>query len=164
MNKKIVDIKKAEIICKEIRQKNKTVVISGGCFDILHVGHIRFLEKAKKTGDFLFILLESDKTTKKLKGRKRPINTQTDRAEILASLSCVDYVVSLRNMNSNKDYDEIVYKLKPDVIAITKNDPQEIHNKRQAKRINAKVAYVINRIENKSTSKLAEIISKNFDK
>ena len=164
MNKKIVNVKKAEIICKEIRQKNKTVVISGGCFDILHVGHIRFLEKAKKAGDFLFILLESDKTTRRLKGKKRPINTQGDRAEILASLSCVNYVVSLGNMNSNKDYDELVYKLKPDVIAITKNDPQEIHNKRQAKKINAKVAYVISKVDNKSTSKLAEIISKNFDK
>jgi rfaE bifunctional protein nucleotidyltransferase chain/domain len=161
---KIINLEEAQEISENLRKKNKSIVIVGGCFDILHVGHIRFLKKAKKTGDFLFILLESDKTTKKLKGEKRPINTQSDRAEILASLSCVDYVVSLNDMNSNRDYDEIVYKLKPDVIAITKNDPQEIHNKRQAKKINAKVVYVISRIENKSTSKLAEIISKNFDK
>jgi len=159
---KIVSVEDAQTISKKLRGENNTIVVSGGCFDILHIGHIRFLQKAKKTGDYLFILLESDKTTRKLKGRKRPINTQADRAEILASLSYVDYVVILGDMNSNKDYDEVVYKLKPDVIATTKNDPQGIHNKRQAKKINAKVVYVINRIKNKSTTNLAKVISNNF--
>lgn len=159
---KIVKLEDAQTISKSLRGKNKTIVVSGGCFDILHIGHIRFLEKAKKTGDYLFILLESDKTTRKLKGSKRPINTQGDRAEILAAISYVDYVVLLDDMNSNKDYDDVVYKLKPDVIATTKNDPQGIHNKRQAKKINAKVVYVINRIKNKSTTNLAKVISNNF--
>ena len=159
---KIVSVEDAQTISKKLRGENNTIVVSGGCFYILHIGHIRFLQKAKKTGDDLFILLESDKTTRKLKGRKRPINTQADRAEILASLSYVDYVVILGDMNSNKDYDEVVYKLKPDVIATTKNDPQGIHNKRQAKKINAKVVYVINRIKNKSTTNLAKVISNNF--
>lgn len=159
---KILNTYQAIRVSHKLHNQNKTVVLAGGCFDILHIGHIKFLEKAKKTGDYLFILLESDKTTRKLKGKKRPINTQGDRAQILAAISYVDYVVLLDNMNSNKDYDEVVYKLKPDVIATTKNDPQGIHNKRQAKKINAKVVYVINRIKNKSTTNLAKVISNNF--
>lgn len=161
---KIVNVKFAEKISKKLRNEKKTVVVSGGCFDILHIGHIKFLEKAKKEGDFLFLLLESDKTVKKIKGDKRPINSQEDRALILSSISFVDYVVKLPEMKTNHDYDELIRKINPNVIATTKNDPQVVHNKRQAKKINAKVAFVTSRIKNKSTSKLAEIIYKNFDK
>lgn len=161
---KIVNVREAEEISKKLREKNKKIVISGGCFDILHIGHIRFLQEAKKNGDFLFVLLEDDKSVKKLKGNDRPINNQKDRAEILASLSFTDYIVLLKEMKSNKDYDQLIFKLHPNIIATTKNDLQKVHNIRQAKKINAKVVYVINRIKNKSTSNLAKIIFKNFDK
>lgn len=161
---KIVDVEFAEKISKRLRKENKIVVVSGGCFDILHIGHIKFLEKAKKEGDFLFILLESDKTVKKIKGDKRPINSQEDRALILSSISFVDYVVKLPQMKTNNDYDNLIIKINPNVIATTKNDPQVVHNKRQAEKINAKVSFVTNRIKNKSTSRLAEIIYKNFDR
>lgn len=161
---KIINIKNAEKISKKLKEKNKIIVVTGGCFDILHIGHIKFLEKAKKQGDFLFILLENDKNVKKLKGSNRPINNQKERAQVLAALSCIDYVVLLNEMKTNKDYDNLIYKINPDIITTTKNDPQGIHNERQAKKINAKVSYVIDRIENKSTGNLAKIISKNFDK
>lgn len=161
---KIINTKKAEKISKELKKQNKIVVVAGGCFDILHIGHIKFLEKAKKQGDFLFILLEDDNNVKKLKGANRPINTQQERARVLAALQCVDYVVLLKEMRKNKDYDNLIFKINPNIITTTKNDPQVVHNKRQAKKINAKISYVINRIENKSTSKLAKIISKNFNK
>lgn len=161
---KIVSVNKAQEISKKLKEKNKTIVVSGGCFDILHIGHIKFLENAKKQGDYLFILLENDKNVKKLKGNNRPINNQQDRAQILAAMSFVDYVVPLDEMKTNSDYDNLIYKINPNIITTTKNDPQGIHNERQAKKINAKVCYVINRIEDKSTSRLAEIISKNFDK
>lgn len=159
---KIISVKSAEKISRKLNDLGKTVVITGGCFDILHVGHIRLLEKSKKLGDFLFVLLENDKTTKKLKGKGRPINKQPERAEILSALSSVDYVIKLPEMKNNKDYDDLIFKLKPDIITTTKNDPQGIHNERQAKMINAKVAYVTNRINNKSSTLLAKIISKNF--
>lgn len=161
---KIINLKKAINLSKKLKAEHKTLVITGGCFDILHIGHIRFLEKAKKQGDFLFILLENDKNVKKLKGNNRPINTQKDRAQILASILYVDYIVLLDEMKTNNDYDNLIYKIKPDIITTTKNDPQGEHNERQAKKINAKVSYVIERIEDKSTSKLAAIISKNFEK
>ncbi len=161
---KIIDVEKAEKISKQLQKQNKIVVVSGGCFDILHIGHIRFLEKAKKEGDFLFILLEADSTVKKLKGNNRPINNQKDRASILSAISYVDFVVMLSKMSTNTDYDNLITKIHPNIIATTKNDPQAVHNERQANKINAKVSYVTNRIKNKSTSKLAGVISKNFDR
>ncbi len=161
---KIVNTKEAISISAELKSEGKTIVLTGGCFDILHIGHVKLMQKAKKLGDILFVLLESDESVEKLKGSKRPINSQKERAEILAELSSVDYVVLMKEMKSNEDYDSLIYKLKPDIIATTKNDPQGVHNERQAKKINAKVSYVINRIKNKSTSQLAHIIYNNFPK
>lgn len=161
---KIIDLKAATDISSKLRSENKIIVVTGGVFDLLHIGHIKLLEESKKQGDILFVLLESDETVRKLKGEGRPINPQSDRAEILAALTFVDYVVKLSEMKTNQDYDDLIFKLKPNIITTTKNDPQGIHNERQAKEINAKVVYVINRIKNKSTTLLAQIIAKNFDK
>lgn len=76
-----------------IHHSGKTVVTTNGCFDILHVGHVRYLEKTKAFGDFLIVLLNSDKSVKSIKGPSRPVNSELDRAEILSALRCVDYVV-----------------------------------------------------------------------
>lgn len=75
------------------RRQNKKVVFTNGCFDLLHVGHVRYLQDARKLGDFLVVGLNSDASVKKLKGEERPVQTETDRAEIMAALACVDYVV-----------------------------------------------------------------------
>ena len=156
---KIINLTDAVKISKKLKEENKTIVVSGGCFDILHIGHVKFLQEAKKRGDVFFILLENDNTVRKLKGKNRPINPQGERAEVLAALSLVDYVVLLEDMNTNQDYDNLIYELKPNIIATTKNDPQAVHNERQAKKINAKVSYVTNRIQNKSTTLLSKIIA-----
>ncbi|MCQ2753860.1 MAG: D-glycero-beta-D-manno-heptose 1-phosphate adenylyltransferase [bacterium] len=75
-------------------QKNgKTFVVTNGCFDILHVGHVRYLQETKKYADYSIIMLNSDKSVKSIKGDDRPINNESDRAEILSALNCVDYVV-----------------------------------------------------------------------
>jgi rfaE bifunctional protein nucleotidyltransferase chain/domain len=76
----------------ELRKAGKKIVTTNGCFDILHVGHARILEQARKFGDVLVVGLNSDASVKKLKGAARPIVPQDDRAELLASLKCVDYV------------------------------------------------------------------------
>ncbi len=73
-------------------KKTKKIVFTNGCFDLLHVGHIRYLQEAKKLGDFLFVGINSDSSVKTLKGPNRPIQNENDRAEILASLGCVDAV------------------------------------------------------------------------
>lgn len=80
------------IVNKEKAAK-KTLVFTNGCFDILHAGHVRYLSKAKDLGDILIVGLNSDKSVTDLKGEGRPINPEEDRAEVLAALAAVDYVV-----------------------------------------------------------------------
>ena len=80
-------------IISELKNNDKKIVFTNGCFDILHIGHVKYLEKAKNFGDILILGLNSDDSTHRLKGKNRPINTQDDRAYILASLEVVDYVV-----------------------------------------------------------------------
>jgi len=76
-----------------LKSENKVIVTTNGCFDILHVGHVRYLNQAKALGDTLIVCLNTDKSVKKLKGDSRPINSENDRAEVLAGLSSVDYVI-----------------------------------------------------------------------
>lgn len=73
-------------------RSQKKIVFTNGCFDILHIGHIRYLQEAKACGDLLFVGLNSDASTQKLKGPSRPIQNEQDRAGILAALACVDWV------------------------------------------------------------------------
>ncbi|HUQ85741.1 MAG TPA: adenylyltransferase/cytidyltransferase family protein [Candidatus Limnocylindrales bacterium] len=156
---KIINTDQAIDLSQKITKNGKTVVLVGGCFDILHVGHIAFLTKAKKAGDALFVLLESDESIKKIKGLNRPINTQTDRAIILESLEIVDYVITLPTIENDKDYDNLVISLKPAIIAITKGDPMKHHKDRQAKLVNGKVLVVSASIVNKSTTRLINILN-----
>lgn len=96
-------------IVRDLQQKGKTVVTTNGCYDILHVGHVRYLQKTKEFADYSVIMLNSDISVKKNKGDNRPINTQSDRAEILCALSCVDYVVIF----DEKSPCELLDKIKP---------------------------------------------------
>ena len=155
---KIISINKALKLVKQFKKNNKKIILAGGCFDILHIGHIKFLKEAKKQGDILIILLENDKTVRKLKGNNRPINNQNIRAEILSSITPINYVIILPQNFGNKDYDSLVEKIKPDIIATTLNDKNKEHKIRQAKKIGAKVRYVINRIPNQSSSKIIDLI------
>ncbi len=80
-------------IIDELKKSDKKIIFTNGCFDILHAGHIQYLKEAKKLGDFLVIGLNSDESTKLIKGEKRPINTEQDRAIVLSALEFVDYIV-----------------------------------------------------------------------
>jgi D-beta-D-heptose 7-phosphate kinase/D-beta-D-heptose 1-phosphate adenosyltransferase len=80
-------------LSEELKSKGKRIVFTNGCFDLLHAGHISFLETAKSFGDVLILGLNSDRSVNALKGKERPINIQEDRAYILAALEVVDYVV-----------------------------------------------------------------------
>ena len=94
-----------------LRNSGKTVVCTNGCFDILHTGHVKYLEKTKSFADYLIVLLNSDKSVKSIKGPSRPVNNEKDRAEILSALTCVDYVVLFDEDSPKNLLDEI----KPDV-------------------------------------------------
>ncbi len=93
------------------QQEGKTYVVTNGCFDILHVGHVRYLQKTKEFADYLIVMLNSDKSVKAIKGESRPINCEQDRAEILSALSCVDYVV----LFDEKSPAKLLEDIKPDV-------------------------------------------------
>jgi glycerol-3-phosphate cytidylyltransferase len=89
----VIDREYLEEVIFEEKQQNKKIVSTNGCFDILHVGHVRYLQESKKQGDILVVYLNSDASVKRLKGESRPLNNEADRAEVLAALACVDYVV-----------------------------------------------------------------------
>jgi|SRR3990170_3171622 len=155
---KICSLEKAIKISKKLRTEGKVIVLAGGVFDILHIAHVRFLEKAKQKGDSLFVLLESDENVRKLKGKSRPINSQKNRAIILSALTSVDHVVILPSLKTDTNYDKIVSQIRPSIIATTAKDPNILHKKRQAKQINGRVVYVLKRISDQSTTRLARLI------
>lgn len=103
----LVKREKIRDIVKKIQDSGKTVVTTNGCFDILHVGHVRYLQKTKSFADYSIVLLNSDKSVKLIKGEDRPIYNENDRAEILCALSCVDYVVLFDESSPGDLLDEI---------------------------------------------------------
>jgi len=88
----VVSREDLERLAESLRTQGKTLVTTNGCFDLLHVGHVRILKAARELGDALIVGLNSDRSVAKLKGPTRPITPENDRAEILASLACVDFV------------------------------------------------------------------------
>ena len=80
-------------LAESCREASKAIVLANGCFDLLHVGHIRYLEAARGLGDLLIVGLNSDDSVRRLKGPGRPLMPQDERAEILSAMSCVDYIV-----------------------------------------------------------------------
>ena len=94
-----------------LHKAGKTVVTTNGCFDILHVGHVRYLEATKSLADYSIVMLNSDKSVKMIKGESRPINCEADRAEMLSALRCVDYVVLFEESSPAK----LLEAIKPDI-------------------------------------------------
>ncbi len=97
---------------KALQQQNKKVVFTNGCFDLLHVGHVRYLAEAKKLGDFLIVGINSDESVKRLKGPTRPIQNQQDRAEILKALEAVDETVIF----TEDTPENLIKSIRPDIL------------------------------------------------
>jgi len=92
MKSKILDMDELAVRARELRTAGKRLVATNGCFDLLHVGHIHYLQAARALGDLLAVGLNGDRSVRELKGAGRPINNERDRAEVLAALECVDLV------------------------------------------------------------------------
>ncbi|MDP3790238.1 MAG: D-glycero-beta-D-manno-heptose 1-phosphate adenylyltransferase [Candidatus Omnitrophota bacterium] len=95
-----------------MRKRGRKVVFTNGCFDILHKGHVKLLEKAKSLGDVLVVALNSDASVRKIKGPKRPLNNQRDRAAIVAALSSVDFVTFFNEPTP----ESLIKQIAPDVL------------------------------------------------
>lgn len=111
--KKIHSLPKLTEIIEKHKQDSKRIVLANGCFDLIHVGHIRYLKESKKRGDILVVALNSDSSVRKLKGKGRPILLENERAEIIASFSFVDYVTFFNEANVER----VLLLLKPHVHA-----------------------------------------------
>ena len=92
ISKKIKTLKELVPIVQKLKSQNKKIVTTNGVFDILHIGHVKYLEQAKKLGDVLIVGINTDKSVKQNKGNKRPINDEKSRSYVLAALESVDYV------------------------------------------------------------------------
>lgn len=135
----------------------KKIVLAGGCFDILHFGHIHYLKNAKALGDHLVVAIESDANIKKLKGEKRPFHNQNQRKEILESLSFVNEVIILKDKMSDSDYEELVLSVSPHIVAVTQGDPILEKKKNHAVKVSAEVVE-IPKVSVSSTSEIAKIL------
>ncbi|MBU4446312.1 D-glycero-beta-D-manno-heptose 1-phosphate adenylyltransferase [bacterium] len=112
IDKKIITQPEAEKIVRSLNTGNKRVVFTNGCFDILHVGHLELLEKAKSFGDVLIVGMNSDSSVKQIKGPDRPILIEQDRARLLAAIEMVDYVV----LFDEETPFELLRQIKPNIL------------------------------------------------
>ena len=110
-NAKVVPLKQIQQRIKELRAAGKKIVATNGCFDLLHVGHIRYLNTARKLGDVLVIGINGDQSVRELKGAGRPLNSEADRAEVVAALASVDLVTIFPEVRATRFLESVA----PDV-------------------------------------------------
>jgi D-glycero-beta-D-manno-heptose 1-phosphate adenylyltransferase len=140
------------------RHPGKTIVFTNGCFDILHAGHVRYLAGAKQLGDILVVGLNGDASVRELKGEGRPLNSQQDRAEVLAALGAIDYVIIF----DEKRVEKLLREVRPRIYAkggdytLESLDPEEFAT---LKEIGAKIE-ILPLVPGKSTSKLLQAIQR----
>ena len=111
-NKLIRNLKDLKALCVSYESSNKKIIMTNGCFDILHAGHTYILEESKKLGDILIVALNSDLSVKKIKSKHRPIVSELDRAYVLSCLSSVDYII----LFDNESPEEIICEILPDIL------------------------------------------------
>lgn len=112
MKSKLVSLRNAAVIARRLQRKGKKVAFTNGTFDLLHLGHITYLQKARQEADALFVGLNSDASVKSYKGPDRPLNPQKDRALVLSALTCVDHVVIFNEPTPLR----LIRNIRPDVL------------------------------------------------
>lgn len=109
MSETIVNPDRLAVIAESLRAQGRKLVLTNGCFDLLHAGHVRYLQAARALGDALAVAINGDGSVRALKGEGRPLNTENDRAEIVAALACVDYVVAFPEVRVTR----LIEKVRP---------------------------------------------------
>jgi D-beta-D-heptose 7-phosphate kinase / D-beta-D-heptose 1-phosphate adenosyltransferase len=145
-------------IVEDLKEKGKRIVFTNGCFDLIHLGHIRCLEKAKSLGDILVVGVNSDRSVRSLKGPERPILQEEERAEILSGLGCVDYVTIFDEPTPL----ELISSLQPDVLAKGGDWAKEAVVGREVVERSGGEAVILPFVEGTSTSNIIETILKRF--
>src|SRR2546425_1943916 len=107
MNPKIVELEELSDRCEKLRAAGRKIVATNGCFDLLHVGHVRYLQAARALGDALAVAINGDDSVRILKGEGRPLNTESNRAELVAALQCVDYAVLFPEERVTRLFEEV---------------------------------------------------------
>lgn len=160
MKQKIKGRKELRRIIRYLKAKGKRIVFTNGCFDLLHIGHIRYLEKARALGDALVVGVNSDSSVRKLKGPKRPVLPVKERTEILSGLGCVDYITIFDERTPLK----LITSLHPNVL-VKGGDwtKEQIVGGEVVERSGGKVV-IIPFVKGASSSNLIEIILKRFQK
>ena len=147
-------------IIKDLKAKGKRIIFTNGCFDLLHVGHIRYLEEAKILGDILIVGVNSDASVQKLKGPKRPVLPVEERTEILSGLGCVDYITIFDEL----DPLALITSLQPDVLVKGGDWTREQTIGKEVVERSGGEVIIIPFVKGASTSNIIETILKRYEK
>jgi len=145
-------------IAQGLKAKGKRIVFTNGCFDLLHVGHIRYLEKARSLGDILVVGLNSDRSVRTIKGPDRPILHEQERAEILSGLWCVDYITLFDEPTPL----ELITSIKPNVLAKGGDWTKETTVGKEVVERSGGEVVILPFVEGSSTTNIIETILKRF--
>lgn len=156
-------IKEREVLCKIVdglRREGKRIVFTNGCFDLLHVGHVRYLEQSKALGDVLVVGINSDPSVRQLKGSLRPIMPVDERAEILSGLGCVDYVTIFEEPTPL----ELIKRINPNILVKGSDWTREEVVGREVVEAQGGKVILLPLVEGSSTSRIIETILKRHEK
>ncbi|MEW6375172.1 MAG: D-glycero-beta-D-manno-heptose 1-phosphate adenylyltransferase [Thermodesulfobacteriota bacterium] len=160
MKGKIKDIETLRRIIEELKAKGRKIVFTNGCFDLLHIGHIRYLEKAKALGDILVVGVNSDQSVRNLKGPNRPILPEEERAEIISGFGCVDYITIFDESTPL----ELISSLQPHILVKGGDWTKETTVGKEVVEKSGGEVVILPFIEGSSTSNLIETILKRYEK
>jgi len=160
MKDKIKERQELSQIINRLKQKGKRIVFTNGCFDLLHLGHVRYLEEAKSLGDILVVGINSDRSVRELKGPGRPILPEMERAEIISGLGCVDYVTIFDEL----DPLDLISSLLPHVLVKGGDWTKETTVGRDVVERAGGEVVILPFVKGASTSNLIETILKRYEK
>lgn len=160
MKEKIKTKEDLHRIVEDLKKKGKRIVFTNGCFDLLHLGHIRYLEKAKTLGDILVVGVNSDRSVRNLKGLDRPILPEEERAEILSSLGCVDYITVFDELTPL----ELISSLQPHILVKGGDWTKETTVGKEVVERSGGEVVILPFVEGPSTSNIIETILKRYEK
>jgi|TARA_B110000967_G_scaffold170326_1_gene180230 D-beta-D-heptose 7-phosphate kinase/D-beta-D-heptose 1-phosphate adenosyltransferase len=155
-NKLIRNLKDLKALCVSYESSNKKIIMTNGCFDILHAGHTYILEESKKLGDILIVALNSDLSVKKIKSKDRPIVSELDRAYVLSCLSSVDYII----LFDNESPEEIICEILPDILIKGSDYKGKKVAGEDCLTRNGKKVVLIDLIKGKSSTSIIDKVSK----